>query len=242
MGLFTNTTPMPPAAGANTLSLATVVSKPVKNDTIMPMVRVRHQTGFTISEIIIVVTVLGILALIVTLGGARFLADARDEDRVSDVTAIMAAAERYYAKNGEYPYNADINPTSAMGKLPNYTAVKTLMPELSDDSLSDSSGYNFWAIGCIGCSSTAAQLKEREKQYIYFSTYEGYSTSTLQYPYSASTPLWGCSVSTTDTNPGFMIAWRSESTGLWIFKRGIHGQITISDFGSRPAEQTCTWS
>jgi prepilin-type N-terminal cleavage/methylation domain-containing protein len=206
----------------------------------------RHQysRAFTISEIIIVVAVLAILATIITLGANRFLMDARDQDRAADVATIMAAAERYYANNGEYPYNADINPTAAMGKLPNYTAVKALMPELTDDNLSDESGYNFWAIGCIGCSSTAAQLAERATQYIYFSTYEGYSSSTIQYPYNTTySYLWGCQINTTDTNPSFMVAWRSEVTGLWTFKRGIQGDITIQDYGStRAPGQQCVWT
>ena len=59
--------------------------------------------GFTIVELIVVIAVIGILAGISIVGFSRYQADARDARRVSSVTSIAEALEKYYDINGEYP-------------------------------------------------------------------------------------------------------------------------------------------
>lgn len=206
--------------------------------------KTRSQNGFTIVEITIVVVVIAIIIAITTVVLSSNLARARDNARESDVTTIMAALEKYYDTNGEYPYNIQLNPTQTMGNLPNYTAIKSVLPSLTDADLGDDRGYNFWTLSCFSCSSTSSELELRAKQYIYFSALQGSTSSYIYYPYSASRPyLWGCQLETSDINPGFALAWRSEVTGLWTFKKSQRGTVTISDYGStRPPVQTCTFS
>lgn len=200
--------------------------------------------GFTIVEISIVVIVIVILVAITSATIAANLTRARDTARESDVATIMNALEKYYDQNGEYPYNIQLNPSQAMSKLPDYSAVKTVLPSLTDADLGDEQGYNFWTLSCGTCNSTSSELEMRAKQYIYFSAYQGTTTSYLYYPYSTARPyLWGCQVEVRDGNPGYVLAWRSESTGIWTFKKSKRGNVTISDYGStRPPVQTCTLS
>ena len=59
--------------------------------------------GFTLIELIVVIAVIGILATITVIGFNRYQADTRDARRVSSVTTISEALEKYYDANGEYP-------------------------------------------------------------------------------------------------------------------------------------------
>lgn len=63
----------------------------------------RWKLGFTLTEVIVIVAVLGILATITAVGFGKYQSDSRDARRVASVTAISEALEKYYQQNGEYP-------------------------------------------------------------------------------------------------------------------------------------------
>lgn len=63
----------------------------------------RITRGFTIIELLVVVSVIGILATISLVGFNRYQADSRDAQRSSQATILAEALEKYYDKNGEYP-------------------------------------------------------------------------------------------------------------------------------------------
>lgn len=64
---------------------------------------VQRLRGFTIVEIVVVVTVIGILTAIITLGFLQQQANSRDSRRTTSAQLITEALEKYYDKNGEYP-------------------------------------------------------------------------------------------------------------------------------------------
>lgn len=63
----------------------------------------KRADGFTIVEIVTVVTVTAILVSIVFFAFSRIQQDARDNTRRGNVTAIAHALEKYHETNGEYP-------------------------------------------------------------------------------------------------------------------------------------------
>jgi len=59
--------------------------------------------GFTIVELLIVISIIGILTTIGFLGFGKYQADARDSERSNKATIISEYLENYYSENGEYP-------------------------------------------------------------------------------------------------------------------------------------------
>lgn len=62
-----------------------------------------NKRGFTIIELLVVVSVIAILSLISVFGFNAVQAGTRDSQRSTRVTQLAEALEKYYAKNGEYP-------------------------------------------------------------------------------------------------------------------------------------------
>ncbi|MBP9812957.1 prepilin-type N-terminal cleavage/methylation domain-containing protein [Candidatus Nomurabacteria bacterium] len=70
------------------------------------------QAGFTIVELLIVIVIIGILAAIGFVSYSNATKKARDTERASDVKAISAKAEEYYASDptnaGSYPADCGV--------------------------------------------------------------------------------------------------------------------------------------
>lgn len=73
----------------------------------------KHARGFTIVEIIVVITAIAILAAITTVTYSGLQVRARDDERLADVEALSSAFETYYEKHGTYPSIRQINGTEA---------------------------------------------------------------------------------------------------------------------------------
>lgn len=72
----------------------------------------KFSKGFTLIEMLIVITIIALLAslILVGMGGAR--AKTRDSRRIADLHNVMNALELYYAKNSNYPVSSDWNTLS----------------------------------------------------------------------------------------------------------------------------------
>ena len=200
--------------------------------------------GFTIVELVVSIVIIGILASIGIASYNRIQIESRDSQREAAVTTIMGALEKFYEKNGEYPYREALNPNAESPKLLSYDPVINLLPDLTPQILS-TGGYNFYPFRCAdgstGCTGTSTSTEARKTQFFY---YTAYTTSTNGYVrYSSSSGLWGCEMVFNDTNPAAIIAWKREQDGKWIFKRSKHGIVDIHNYSTGPvAPTTCTFS
>jgi prepilin-type N-terminal cleavage/methylation domain-containing protein len=59
--------------------------------------------GFTLVELIVVITILAILGTIAFISLSGYSKNARDSDRVADINSISKSLELYITKAGTYP-------------------------------------------------------------------------------------------------------------------------------------------
>jgi len=72
----------------------------------------KHNKGFTIVELLIVIVVIGILALLVITTYSGIQAKARNAKRQSDIAALQTQLEAFFSQNGYYPSLNDMNSQS----------------------------------------------------------------------------------------------------------------------------------
>ena len=63
----------------------------------------KNNSGFTLVEILVVVTIISMLASVAAVSYSRFIKQSRDARRKADVEQIRAAAELYRNFKGTYP-------------------------------------------------------------------------------------------------------------------------------------------
>jgi prepilin-type N-terminal cleavage/methylation domain-containing protein len=153
----------------------------------MKMMRTQRKNGFTIIEVLVVITVLGILASMSAFGYLNLQKQSRDSQRMSSAVAVSESLEKYFSKNGEYPSVASVTNTNA-------TTVKQLLGMTNINSLiapnAQSSNVNMWKAGA--------------------------ASPTNRITYSANTdPNPGCStgVAPTDVCEDYKIQYYKEKTG-----------------------------
>ena len=75
----------------------------------------KNQSGFTIIELLIVIVVIGILAGLVLTTFNGIQQKARDTERETDIKAVHAQVEAFWAQKGHYPSLTDMNDRAAAG-------------------------------------------------------------------------------------------------------------------------------
>lgn len=76
--------------------------------------------GFTIVEIIVVITAVAILAAISTATYSNLQVQSRDSEREADVLSMKAGLETYYERNGEYPARITSPSNAELANAPSF--------------------------------------------------------------------------------------------------------------------------
>lgn len=159
----------------------------------------RKLLGFTIIELLVVISVIGLLAsvILVSLNSAR--AKARDARRKADLAQITRALELYYDTYGGYPTSGwndggAVNYT-VFSSLCNQTNFTQVMPSCPHDPLHPNNAcYNAEYVYVSESFRDPANLG---KKYVLYATLEDQSTTNLNlayWPDSDETGIWiaGC--------------------------------------------------
>ena len=102
--------------------------------------RVRRARGFTLVELAVVVTIIGILAVLAVAGYRKLVTSSHTTEATEMVNAIKVGQESYHAETGQY---ANISAGLTLGNL--YPAATPV-----------SNSATAWGGACSTCSDTAA--------------------------------------------------------------------------------------
>lgn len=107
--------------------------------------------GFTVLELLVVITVIAILATIVIVSYSGIQERARDSERDSHVTQLKIAMEKYFADNSQYPScgtdGTSYNISCLATPLANYIDEIPHDPRVDPDSIQD---YKYVRGGTLG--------------------------------------------------------------------------------------------
>ena len=118
-------------------------------------------SGFTIVELLVVISIIGILSTISTTSYLSIKTSARDSERSSKIDIVAEALEKYYDKNGEYPSCANMTKSANVvsTSLGNMNPEVLKSPSAATGTNSISSCINLAAgidaIAYVGDGSTA---------------------------------------------------------------------------------------
>uniref|UniRef100_A0A7V3JAS0 Prepilin-type N-terminal cleavage/methylation domain-containing protein n=1 Tax=candidate division CPR3 bacterium TaxID=2268181 RepID=A0A7V3JAS0_UNCC3 len=90
--------------------------------------------SFTIVELLVVISIISLLAGLITASVSKARAKGRDAKRKADISSIQTALEMYYEQNGKYPPLS--NPPSAYGNTVDALAqqlVPSFLPTMPHD-------------------------------------------------------------------------------------------------------------
>lgn len=103
--------------------------------------------GFTLIEILVVATIIGLLSVVGIISYSQFTKTARDARRKSDVENIRTALESYKSNTNCYP-------KEDTGDVPPATLVTNSYIRTIPKDPKSNANYVYVGSGCTGCTGT----------------------------------------------------------------------------------------
>ncbi len=155
----------------------------------------KNKQGFTLIELIIIITILGILAAMISGNFITSLKKGRDARRKADLEQIQRALEMYYEDKKAYPLTAD---WTFGGQFTDLASGKIYMVKVPNDPISGKS-YEYQSNGSY--YKLYACLENDQQILPYLSTGSSLTCTTqCKAPNGSSVPcLYG--ISSSNTNP-----------------------------------------
>ncbi|MDD3488159.1 MAG: type II secretion system protein [Candidatus Pacebacteria bacterium] len=130
----------------------------------------KNKKGFTLIEMLIVITIIAVLAslILVGMGGAR--QKSRDSKRVADLHNVMNALELYYSFKGHYPKGTYNSVQSWDTFVNDITKEKLSIGRIPRDPLNTGLYYYRYASNDLGTDYVlGARLEEEDPEAVIFS-------------------------------------------------------------------------
>ena len=114
----------------------------------------RNRKAFTLMELLVVISMIGILTTVSLVGLGSYRTRGRDAQRIADINSIAVALQNYYADNHQYPntLNALTTPKAYLTSVP--SDPKPGNPPYNYTSVAPFSSYTLYATLEIPASST----------------------------------------------------------------------------------------
>lgn len=182
-----------------------------------------RQRGFTIIEIIVVVSIISILAGIVTVAYIQQQNRANDSQANALVKIVTNAAERYHSKNLEYPTATTLlgaAPTNTAPTANQYNTIRTVL-DSPVDALKDRQ-YKLFV-----CSGTCT-LPNANGNYVYYLTKGSAAGSARTYSISDNSCVFTFPTTEYD-GESYLIVYKQTESGNWKYFRSSNGNVSTSD-------------
>ncbi len=113
----------------------------------------KKKTAFTIIEMLIVISIIGILSTLMVVAYSRTTKNANDTKRKSNIENVKGALSMYYSIKGSWPSDAALgNWTTLMTEL---STNNGLIDSISKDEPGETDVYQTCKCGTAGCDCSA---------------------------------------------------------------------------------------